>query len=133
MTQSVLDLGFLGSAVLSTDGSGKVEAQGRVPENLELFQDHFPEFPVLPGVLILDIFKKIADSSEFCFNTSSSEKKQLRQVRRVKFTAFLKPGAAWETFLERSETDEDITWKARLVHDGQRTATAELLYRRNNL
>jgi len=132
MKQSVLDLGLLGPSVIKTDESGNVEANGRVPYNLELFQDHFPEFPVLPGVLILDMFKKIADHAEDSFDQASSRNK-LWQVKRAKFSSFLKPGAAWDIVLERTATAEDINWKARLLNEGQKTAVAELLYRRFNL
>ena len=39
-----------------------IAAQGTVPQSAEFFQDHFPDFPVLPGVLMLEILKQTAET-----------------------------------------------------------------------
>jgi 3-hydroxyacyl-[acyl-carrier-protein] dehydratase len=75
----------------------------------EYLQDHFPRFPVMPGVLMLEaLFQASAllvyKSEDFCHSTIL-----LRQARNVKYADFVQPG---QTLVVRSEIvkqDESLT------------------------
>ena len=91
---------------------------GRVPNGAAFFQDHFPDFPVLPGVLAVEILKRTA---ELCL-----EKKDLAlaRVSQVKFSSYLKPGDSWESRVELADQqDGQSEWKGKLFQ-GERLAVS---------
>ncbi len=125
----LLDLGTLGKASVIKDASAQgLKASGTIPENLECFQDHFPEFPVLPGVLAIEIQKKLAEYF-FYSPVGTRTGDGLREIRSVKFSSFLKPGDAWE-FQGTGKTgpNGEKVWKGRLFSGGRPAASAELVF-----
>jgi len=114
----ILDLGMLGRINVSCPPEGALEAAGQVPEDLELFRDHFPEFPVLPGVLSLEIIKKTA---EFWLSRQPSQAFRLREIGMVKFGSFLRPGDRWHLRLTRESAGGEVSFRGRLSQ-GDRTA-----------
>lgn len=130
--ETVIELGLLGAARAGFYPEGRAEARGSVPPALELFQDHFPDFPVLPGVMILDILKKTADAHAKTVNGQEDRDLELLEIRRIKFSSFLRPGMDWECILERSAKDAEIIWKGRLMSEGERVAAAEFIYRKKS-
>lgn len=107
-----------------------ISLKGRVPSDAAFFQDHFPDFPVLPGVLALEILKRAA---EVLGQRESSPGKnapyRLRRLEAVRFNAFLRPGDEWEAELELedSRADGKKQWKARLVSGARTAASARLI------
>lgn len=114
-----------------------IAACGRIPEKSEFFQDHFPGFPVLPGVLALEMLKQTAE----CYLESLTEGAEstsikhalegrhyfLKQIRATRFTKYLKPGDAWESRLILLETlGEESLWDAKLFHEGEVAVSAKL-------
>lgn len=115
------------SVVSCRKGEGIV-AKGRIPEGSEFFQDHFPGFPVLPGVLALEMLKQTAESYLQAEGSSHSEKFFLKHIRATKFHTYLKPGDEWESRLELMSTQADEThWNARLFHQGKVAVSAHLV------
>ena len=103
-------------------------ARGTVPQDAEYFQDHFPRFPVLPGVLTLEIFKRIAEDFLGRKTGSPETKWCLRHLSGVRFSAYLRPGHAWEARLETSEQAKGRSaWKASLSSRGRIAAQARLI------
>lgn len=125
MTQSIKSLDCLGGGVLVSQSADRLEAEGRIAGDLELFQDHFPAFPVLPGVLTVDILKRIAESA------MEAGKWRLESISRVKFSSFLRPGGAWksELILKNSDTD-GMTWQGKLYDSDKAAASVQLRYKR---
>jgi len=123
--QESLSLGSLGEVSVQVVEDNKIEAQGRVPQDLELFKDHFPAFPVLPGVLTVDILKKIIE-----FSIDSSQW-QFESVCRVKFSSYLRPGDVWrsELILKKIE-NEVITWQGRVLGTEKAAASAQLQFKK---
>ena len=110
----------LGS-VLSKDEK-VITAAGVVDSKESFFQDHFPDFPVLPGVLILEIFKRTAEQ----FLSEPKAAFVLREIRNVKFSSYLKPGDSWEARLEQVSWDGNVSeWKAKLFSAGKPACTAQ--------
>ena len=99
-------------------GSG---ASGRIPQDAEFFQDHFPCFPVLPGVVALDLLKQTAEYGGG---------KKLVAILRVKFSSYLKPGDEWESRAERVATGRknEVEYAAKLLHAGKAAVTARLIF-----
>lgn len=99
----------------------KITAAGMIARDEEFFQDHFPEFPVVPGVMLLEIFKKTA---ERYFQEESVFR--LREVRNVKFSNYLRPGDSWEARLEIiSDQDGKSEWKAKMLSAERSVCTAQ--------
>ncbi len=107
------------------DGEG-VAAAGRIPQDLELFKDHFPAFPVLPGVLSLDILKQTAEEY---FKKTEQRQCFLKEVKAVKFIKYLRPDDEWESKLRLVSMDEARSvWDAKLFVRGEAAASAKLIF-----
>lgn len=93
--------------------------QGTVSENEEFFQDHFPDFPVLPGVLMIELLKK---SAERQFPEAVLK---LAEIRNVRYAQFLKPGDPWESKVELIRGDQNASeWKGQLFSAGRAVCSA---------
>ena len=104
-----------------------IAASGRIPEEAEFFQDHFPGFPVLPGVLALEMLKQSADCYLRAVTEDPSASFSFKKISAVKFSDYLKPGDKWESELSfLSGTDEEYRWNARLSSNGKTAVTARL-------
>ncbi len=97
-----------------------VSASGRVAIDSEVLQHHFPSFPILPGVLMLDLLKITAQK---WYDSDL----QVRNVRRVRFSNYLKPGAEWQSRmrLESVSLDGD-RWSGEIFSAGVKMASAIL-------
>jgi 3-hydroxyacyl-[acyl-carrier-protein] dehydratase len=90
---------------------GTVRAIARLPDESPVFDGHFPGFPTLPGVMMLEMINHAAgyilvrrwQATRFIF---------LGGVKRAKFRKFLRPGT-------------EATVLAKLTHDGSGYAVAE--------
>ncbi len=114
---------MFGDVFLKEFSNDSCQFEGRIPESLELFKDHFPQFPVLPGVLALEIMK---ESLEKTINQKSS---RLQSIERVKFSSYLKPGDFWrsEAKLKFEDKDKKI-WKVKLLSAERVASSAEFHY-----
>ena len=109
------------------EGEG-ITACGRIPEDSEFFEDHFPGFPVLPGVLALEMLKLTAERYLDALPGSSGQHYFLKQIRATRFTKYLRPGDEWESrlMLVQSSGDE-TTWDAKLYYHGEVAVSAKLV------
>ncbi len=104
-----------------------ISACGRIPVEAEFFQDHFPGFPILPGVLALEMLKQTAEVYLRNQNQSGAKRFGLKKISGVKFARYLKPGDEWVSHLEFVSGDEHETvWKGRLLHKEETAVTARL-------
>ena len=65
--------------------------------NEEFLKDHFPDFPVMPGVLLLESLKQAG--SELLRQTSGNGPHRLVEVQAAKFGQFAKPGTQLKLFV----------------------------------
>ncbi|MBX3440985.1 MAG: beta-hydroxyacyl-ACP dehydratase [Planctomyces sp.] len=93
----------------------------------EYLQDHFPGFPVMPGVLMVEALVQssawlMRQTEEFRYSTVL-----LREAKAVKFNSFLSPGKTLviESTVH-SRSPEAWTFKASGSVDGQSTVSARL-------
>jgi len=108
------------------EGEG-ITACGRIPEDSAFFQDHFPGFPVLPGVLALEMLKQTAERYLEALPDSAGQHYFLKQIRATRFTRYLRPGDEWESRLMLTKTVGDETaWDAKLYYHGEVAVSAKL-------
>ena len=108
------------------EGEG-ITTCGRIPEDSEFFKDHFPGFPVLPGVLALEMLKQTADRYLELLSSGAGQHYFLKQIRATRFTKYLRPGDEWEGRLMLMQgMDEETTWDAKLYYHGEVAVSAKL-------
>lgn len=108
----------------SCEEEKKVIACGVISRDEAFFQDHFPAFPVLPGVLMIEILRCAAE--KFFQQKKSGAKYRLKEVASVRYSHFLKPGEAWEARLEMLSGDEtNSDWKGQLFKEERPICTAK--------
>jgi 3-hydroxyacyl-[acyl-carrier-protein] dehydratase len=79
-------------------------ADARVPEASPVFEGHFPGFPLLPGVLMIEAMAQ-ACGWLMVSRSGFTRMALLAKVREAKLRGMVKPGAA-------------LTVTAELIHDG---------------
>ncbi len=70
----------------------------------EYLQDHFPTFPVLPGVLMLEA---MVQAARLLGESMGRPRLVLGGVRALKYGRFVKPGAALRVEITKSKTLDD--------------------------
>lgn len=87
----------------------------------EYLQDHFPTFPVLPGVMMLEAMTQAARSFLDPDNTAELPW-VLTQARALKYGAFVRPGASIRVTITKHKDNDDgsVDFKGdvRLVEPG---------------
>jgi 3-hydroxyacyl-[acyl-carrier-protein] dehydratase len=100
----------------------------------EYLEDHFPNFPVMPGVLMLEAMTQAAAwlirlSEDFAHSVVV-----LKQASNVKYGQFVEPGQLLTVTAEIiSQTDNETKVKAQGTVDGRTTVSGRLLLERYNL
>ena len=100
----------------------------------EYLADHFPGFPVMPGVLVLEAMTQagawlVRASEDFAHSLVV-----LREARAVKYGQFVEPGQTLRVTAEiAGQTDRETTLKARGAIDGSTIVGARLVLERYNL
>lgn len=103
----------------------------------EYLADHFPAFPVLPGVLMLEALVQsaawlIRASTDFAHSIIV-----LREVKGIKYGSFLEPGQQMKITVESiggiDSAKELQTFKAQGERDGTSVVNGRILLARYNL
>lgn len=100
----------------------------------EYLQDHFPNFPVMPGVLMLEA---LTQTSAWLIRVSENFAHSivvLKEARNVKYARFVQPGQTLNIVSEIVQEDENlVTLKAEGIVEGQTNLKAKLFLCRYNL
>ncbi|MBO0697946.1 MAG: hydroxymyristoyl-ACP dehydratase, partial [Zavarzinella sp.] len=91
--------------------------------------DHFPTFPVMPGVLML---QAVAEASAWLWRVTTEFRHTVivvREVRNVKYGTFMPPGHTLELSTELIQADESTaTFRGKgSVQGGGQTVNAQLV------
>jgi 3-hydroxyacyl-[acyl-carrier-protein] dehydratase len=100
----------------------------------EYLADHFPTFPVMPGVLMLET---LVEAGAWLLRLSDDFRHSmvvLREVRNVKYGAFMEPGRQMKVSVELLERDGSLaTLKGKGESEGQTTVSARVVLAFYNL
>ena len=100
----------------------------------EYLADHFPRFPVLPGVLMLEAMTQAAAWTIRLGEDFAHSIVVLRQAKNVKYGDFVEPGRVLTVTAEVMSQDETTTKVKASGTVGDRTSlTARLVLERYNL
>ncbi len=100
----------------------------------EYLSDHFPGFPVMPGVLMLEALTQagawvIRDLEDFAHSIIV-----LKQAKTIKYGSFVEPGRQLELRVSLTAHDErDTAFKAVGLIDGQEMVKGRIVLTRFNL
>jgi 3-hydroxyacyl-[acyl-carrier-protein] dehydratase len=93
----------------------------------EYLADHFPKFPVMPGVLML---QAVVEAAAWLWRATTDYEHPvivLRDVRNVKYGTFMQPGRRMDVTVELAKHDADTaTFKGKGTNDaGEQTVSAQ--------
>ena len=95
--------------VVSLEAGKQIKAVKNVSLSEEYLADHFPTFPVLPGVLLLEGL--IESASWLVRRTENFAHSMilLEQARNVKYKSFLAPGSQIEYTVKARSIEENVS------------------------
>jgi 3-hydroxyacyl-[acyl-carrier-protein] dehydratase len=110
----------------------------RIVKNLTLAEeylaDHFPTFPVMPGVLML---QTLVEAGAWLLRITEDFRHSvivLREAKNIKYGNFMEPGKNLVVTAEMVEsTDTDAVFKGKGEVDGNSTVSARVTLTRYNL
>jgi len=120
--------------IVSLETGGRLTAIKSVSLAEEYLADHFPTFPVLPGVLLLE---GLIESAGWLVRTTEKFAHSmilLEQARNVKYRSFLTPGSQVEYTVEARTIEERVSsFSGYGAVDGQKIVEARFSLRHFNL
>lgn len=100
----------------------------------EYLADHFPQFPVMPGVLMLEAMTQAGAWLVRAGEDFRHSMVVLKEAKNVKYGQFVEPGQTLQVTAEIVEqTDGETTLKARGSVEGRTTVSGRLVLQRYNL
>jgi 3-hydroxyacyl-[acyl-carrier-protein] dehydratase len=100
----------------------------------EYLADHFPSFPVMPGVLML---QALVEAGAWLLRLGEGYRHSvvvLREVKNVKYGSFMEPGRQLNLAVELADRSEGLaTIKGKGECEGQSTVTARFVLASYNL
>lgn len=100
----------------------------------EYLADHFPTFPVMPGVLMLETLVEAGAWLLRLSDDFASSVIVLREAKGVKYGTFMEPGKQMSVTVELTERSEGMaTFKGKGEMEGQTTVSARLTLAHYNL
>ena len=94
----------------------------------EYLADHFPSFPVMPGVLML---QTLVEAGAWLLRLSEDYRHSvivLREVKNIKYGTFMEPGRRMNISVELVERSEGLAaFKGKGEMDGQSTVSARFV------
>jgi 3-hydroxyacyl-[acyl-carrier-protein] dehydratase len=100
----------------------------------EYLADHFPSFPVMPGVLMLET---LVEAGAWLLRITDDFRHSiivLREAKNVKYGTFMEPGRQMTITAEMVEENGSlVTFKGKGEVEGASTVSARLILARSNL
>jgi len=117
--------------IVEVDPGVRLTARKTLRAGEEYLKDHFPKFPVMPGVLMLEAMFQAAmwlvrKSEDF-----ASSVIVLKEVRAIKYADFVEPGQVLTVEAEMvKEVGETVVLKTRGTVDGSVAVSGRLVLER---
>lgn len=100
----------------------------------EYLADHFPRFPVMPGVLMLEAMIQAGAWLVRASEDFEHSMVVLKEAKNVKYGQFVEPGQTLQVTAEVVEqTEQETTLKVRGTVEGRTTVGGRLVLQRYNL
>jgi 3-hydroxyacyl-[acyl-carrier-protein] dehydratase len=120
--------------ILELEPGVRVTAVKKLRPDEQYLQDHFPRFPVMPGVLMLEAMYQasawLVRQSEGFANSIVL----LKEARNIKYADFVTPGKELVVMAEILKDDESLTTlKTQGLIDGNVAVNGRLVLERFNL
>jgi len=120
--------------VIELDSGRRLKAVKNVSLAEEYLADHFPTFPVLPGVLLLEGLIESASWLVREHEDFAHSMVLLEQARNVKYKSFLVPGGQIEYTVDAGTIEENVSsFVGAGVSDGEKIVEARFGLRHFNL
>jgi 3-hydroxyacyl-[acyl-carrier-protein] dehydratase len=106
----------------------KVHAVKHIALDEDYFQDHFPGFPVVPGVLLTEMMGQAAAKSLLAEDLARG-RPMLAQIESAKFASWVRPGSEVQLHADiLSSRKQFATAACRAEVDGKVVCSAKLLF-----
>ncbi len=120
--------------VVEIENGKRIKAIKSVSLAEEYLSDHFPTFPVLPGVLLLEGLIESASWLVRITENFAHSMVLLEEARNVKYKSFMAPGAQIEYTVEAKTIEENISsFTGAGVSNGEQIVEARFGLRHFNL
>lgn len=120
--------------ILELEPGKKIRTAKNLTLGEEYLADHFPTFPVMPGVLMLEA---LVEAAAWLLRVTDDYKYSvivLRDARNVKYGTFMQPGKTLMLSAELLKTEEDrVTFKGKGEVGGNSAVSAKFTLKRYNL
>jgi 3-hydroxyacyl-[acyl-carrier-protein] dehydratase len=120
--------------IVAVEAGQSLRAYKNLTLGEEYLADHFPSFPVMPGVLML---QTLVEAGAWLLRLTDDFRHStivLREAKGVKYGSFMEPGKRMEVTVELSERGEGTaTLKGKGEAEGQTTVSARLVLAHYNL
>ena len=114
--------------ILALEPGVSIQAEKTMDPAEELFRDHFPGFPVVPGVLLTEMMAQAAGK---CLDTEGIPrgKAMLGEIRSARFRSWMRPGETAAIFASvvKSQTDYAVA-SCHIKVAERKICSAELMF-----
>jgi len=120
--------------IVELEPGAKVVAVRRLLPEEEYLKDHFPRFPVMPGVLMLEAMYQASAWLVRQTEGFAHSMVVLKEVRNIKYTDFVTPGKELVVTAEILKQEDTLTTlKAQGTIEGNLAVNGRLILERYNL
>lgn len=120
--------------VLELEPGAKITTLKCLSMGEEYLADHFPRFPVMPGVLMIQAMTEAASLLIHATEDFAHSIVTLKEARNIRFADFVQPGRSLTVTAELLKTEpRDMEFKTQGLLDGRVAVSARLVLERYNL
>lgn len=115
--------------IIENDSGKRIVGQKNVTINEPFFQGHFPDYPVMPGVLILEALAQTGAVSILSKEENKGKIGFLAGIDKCRFRRQVKPGDTLTLEVEITRVKGPIgKGKAKATVDGEIACEAEIMF-----